>query len=247
MIINKLNRFIFLSIFLCSGLLSSCDSKEYSDEYTMVMDVLNNTNKKYNDLEYFQYTETITKKRGKKDDNIEITKMIYKYDLNNNIIYYSSLKDNKVILESYKAFINSEYYTINKTDKKYKIYKGHEGEFKWVNYDLCSYLFKSDDAISNYFLLKDNYNEYNCNHKKKGYIESSGSLKKDDINFKISFKIEDYILTEYKRIEDYGNEGDINSYIQIKEVNMEFNEEELIIPSLNKYKDVTMEDNIIWS
>ena len=217
MIINKLNRFIFLSIFLCSGLLSSCDSKEYSDEYTMVMDVLNNTNKKYNDLEYFQYTETITKKRGKKDDNIEITKMIYKYDLNNN------------------------------TDKKYKIYKGHEGEFKWVNYDLCSYLFKSDDAISNYFLLKDNYNEYNCNHKKKGYIESSGSLKKDDINFKISFKIEDYILTEYKRIEDYGNEGDINSYIQIKEVNMEFNEEELIIPSLNKYKDVTMEDNIIWS
>lgn len=246
MIKNKIKGICLLTI-LCSGLLSSCNVSESMDEYSMVMDVLNNTNNKYKELEYFQYTETTTKDRGKTGDNLEVSKSIYKYDSNNNIIYFSSIVDDRVIFESYKTYMDNKYYTINKTDKKYKVFEGHKGEYKWVNEDLYFYLFKSDKAISNHLLLKDKYSEYKCDYKKKGYIESSGKMKKDDILFNISYKIEDYILTEYKKEEDYGKEGEYGSYIQIKEVNMEFNEEELTIPSINKYKDVTMEDNVLWS
>jgi hypothetical protein len=173
---KNIKKLGLLSLFLFSGLLSSCSNTDSSDEYTMVMDVLNNTNNKYEELEYFQYTEITTKDRGKKGDNIEVKKSIYKYDFNNKIIYYSSIVDDKVIFESYKTYMDNKYYTINVTDKKYKIFEGHKGEYEWKNNELYANLFKSDKAISNHLLLKDKYSEYNYEYKKKGYIESSGTM-----------------------------------------------------------------------
>ena len=231
--------YLLLTLFCMLG--SSCKNNEvkYENEYDMVIDVLNNYLDKYKSLDYIQYSKTTTTEN--KNGKINSESENYHYDKKNNIIYYFVIRNDKLTFESYHAYQEGIYYKINKTSKYYKIFDGYEGELNWNKYDLYFQMDKSDKVVVDHLMNNEDYSSFDFDISKIGYIKSNGVKTVSKTTYESTYTIEDYILKDYKLIttSEYS--------VSIEQVSLETNRIDLSLPSINGYKDVTLEDNILWS
>ena len=93
----------------------------------------------------------------------------------------------------------------------------------------------------NELMNDEDYSSFDCDVSKIGYIKSNGVKTVSKTTYESTYTIEDYILKDYKLIttSEYS--------VSTEQVTLETNRIDLSLPSINGYKDVTLEDNILWS
>ena len=100
---------------------------------------------------------------------------------------------------------------------------------------------KSDKVVVDHLMNDEDYSSFDLDVSKIGCIKSNGVKTVSKTTYESTYTIEDYILKDYKLIttSEYS--------VSIEQVSLETNRIDLSLPSINGYKDVTLEDNILWS